>query len=112
MAKQPPKEPDFGPASDSLYGEELTVVPPRADIVFHDDDATPVDFVLFLLQNYVGFDVEQAEAMVKDLATEGHLRVVTLPRPLAEALMHRIQRAIEKSGYPFQATLADHVEGN
>lgn len=107
MAKKPPNEPEFGPASDSLYGEELTVVPPRTAIIFHDDSETPVDFVLFLLQNYVGYDVEQAEAMVKGIAAKGSETVVSLPRPLARALMSRMERAIEQSGYLFKVTLVD-----
>jgi ATP-dependent Clp protease adapter protein ClpS len=106
MANKLPDENDFGLASDSLFGEELTVMAPKVHVIFHDDEVTPVDFVLFLLQTHLGYDEARAREVVQNIASSGSFRVATLPRPSADALMQRLSRVIGEAGYPFKVTLS------
>lgn len=95
--------------SESTHGEDLTAMAPKFGIVFHDDDATPADFVLFLLETYLGYDEPDARKLCESVAANGQFQVAALPRASAEALMQRIQRAVQAAGYPFKVTLAEHA---
>lgn len=92
--------------SESTHGEDVTAIAPKIGIVFHDDDATPVDFVLHLLETYLGYDEPDARKLCESVASNGHYEVATMTRASAEPLVARMQRAVQAAGYPFQITLA------
>jgi ATP-dependent Clp protease adapter protein ClpS len=104
----PTQRPEDSWYPESTFGEDLTAMAPKMGIVFHDDDKTPVDFVMFLLETYLGYDEQGARNLVGSIATGGQYQVSTLTRAAAEALYQRLQRAVDHAGYPFKITLV-HV---
>ncbi len=101
----PTKPPDEGWSPESTFGEELTAQAPKYGIVFHDDDTTPVDFVMHLLENYLGFSEQDARNMVASIAINGEYEVARFTRGAAQPLFERILRAIDHSDYNFRVTL-------
>lgn len=92
--------------SESTHGEDQTAIAPKMGIVFHDDDSTPSDFVLFLLETYLGYDEPDARTLCESVAANGQFQVAALPRASAEPLVQRIHRAVQAAGYPFKVTLS------
>jgi len=103
----PTERPDEGGRSAaSTWGDDPTVVAPQVALVMYDDDVTPIDFALFLLQRYLGYEEPEARAHVQNVAEKGSHAVLKLPKPQAEILHERVSRAIRESGYPLKVTLA------
>ena len=100
-AGKPPEGTDAVPPEE---WEDSTVIAPKVTVVFHDDPQTPVDFVLFCLEKYFGFDEPAARELVGCLRAKGRVEVVSLAAPVAELALRRVADAAAQSGYPFRAT--------
>ncbi|MDC1142454.1 ATP-dependent Clp protease adaptor ClpS [Planctomycetota bacterium] len=104
------KPEDTATPADSVFDEiadDSTVMAPKLPIVFYDDDATPVDFVMAALENILGYDEPQARVMVEQLGREGKLVVARLQRTPAEQAIKRIKIMAENGKYPFKVELVE-----
>jgi ATP-dependent Clp protease adapter protein ClpS len=105
----PTHRPEEGWSAESTFGEELTAQAPKYGIVFHDDDKTPVDFVMHLLETYLGVEEQDARNLVASIAVNGSYEVTRLTRGAAQPLFERIQRAVDHSDYDFKVTLSENA---
>jgi ATP-dependent Clp protease adapter protein ClpS len=107
----PTQQPDeTGKPADSVFDEtadDSTVIAPKVDIVFYDDDTTPIDFVMAALENVLGYDEPQAMELVEKLGKDGKIVASSLQRIPAEQALKRIKTQAEISEYPFKVELVD-----
>lgn len=103
MPDDTPSDSDFEPAEETDHTrEESTMIAAKVKVWFFDDDKTPVDFVMFALENYFGYDELTAKALVDSIRDEGKAVVAELPAIPAEIARRRVVEAAEESGYPFK----------
>ncbi|MBZ0137901.1 MAG: ATP-dependent Clp protease adaptor ClpS [Planctomycetes bacterium] len=88
--------------------DDSTMIAAKVKVWFYDDDKTPVDFVLFVLEQYFGFDEPKARATVDRIRKNGKTVVAELPAIPAEIARKRVEEAAADAGYPFKI----EIEGN
>lgn len=98
------------PKPDSTWGDESTVIAPKAKIVFYDDDQTPVDFVLHLLEHFLGFDEPRARQATELIRLTGRASVAELLPPIAEQTVRRMELAVRAAGWPFRMEVQEQVD--
>ena len=82
--------------------DDSTMIAAKAKVWLFDDETTPVDFVLYVLQQYFGFDEPKARDAVDRIRRDGKAMVAELPAIPAELAKRRVQQAAADSGYPFR----------
>ncbi|MCB9894948.1 MAG: ATP-dependent Clp protease adaptor ClpS [Planctomycetes bacterium] len=104
MPDDTPSDPQFEP--DDTHGEpgreDSTMIAARAKVWFFDDDKTPVDFVLFVLEQYFGFDESKARVITDRIRKQGKAMVAELPAIPAEIARRKVDQAAADAGYPFK----------
>jgi len=98
-----------------------TVAPPVTDIKFdvmgeteleqpyrviiHNDDITPMDFVVAVLSHYFDIDAAHAIEIMLVAHTSGHALVKVLPYQEAHQKVYAAQSSARDYGYPLSFTL-------
>lgn len=85
--------------------DDSTMIAAKAKVWFYDDDRTPIDFVLFALEQYFGFDEPKARAIVDRIRKNGKAVVAELPAIPAEIARKRIEQAAGDAGYPLKVEI-------
>ena len=85
--------------------DDSTMIAMKVKVWFYDDDKTPVDFVLFVLEQYFGFDEKKARETVERLGKEGKTVVAELPAIPAELAKKRVEEAAADANYPFKVEI-------
>lgn len=104
MPQQP--APEFE-QDDTDHREDSTMIAAKAKVWFHDDDKTPVDFVMYVLEQFFGLDEPKAKATVDRIRKQGKAVVVEMPAIPAELARRRVAEAAADAGYPLKV----EVEG-
>lgn len=103
--KQPAGKPPR-PKVDLTAAEE-TVVRPKAKIIFHDDNQTPVDFVMHLLEHYLGFEEPKARKAIEAIRVAGKCIVGEMVPAAARSLVQRMEATAQGKGYPFRIEVVE-----
>jgi ATP-dependent Clp protease adapter protein ClpS len=85
--------------------EDSTMIAAKAKVWFYDDDKTPVDFVMFVLEHYFGHDEAKARAVVDRIRKDGKALVAELPAIPAELAKRRVDADATDAGYPFKVAI-------
>jgi ATP-dependent Clp protease adaptor protein ClpS len=78
---------------------------PRAKVFIHNDDVTPYDFVVIILQRFFGLNPLEAEHVTYIAHVSGMAYVTTLPKSEAETRVGRAHFAASLEGYPLTFTI-------
>lgn len=78
---------------------------PRAKVFIHNDDVTPYDFVVIILQRFFGLTPPEAEQVTYVAHISGVAYVVTLPKSEAEKRVGQAHFAAGLEGYPLTFTI-------
>lgn len=107
MPEDTPSDPQFEPDDTGLeHGrEDSTMIAAKVKVWFFDDDKTPVDFVLFALEHFLGYDELASKSLVDSIRQQGKAVVAELPAIPAELAKRRILEAAAESGYPFKVEI-------
>jgi len=79
-----------------------TLLEPPWKIFVHNDDVTPYDFVVLILQNIFQLSAPEAEAVTFTAHMSGIAYVTTLPRAQAVRLVGKAHFAAGLEGYPLK----------
>lgn len=79
--------------------------PSRYNVVFNNDDLTPMDFVIQLLIEVFNKSLDQATAITMSIHTEGKGVAGTYNHELAEQKQGEAQLLSRHNGYPLKITL-------
>ncbi len=78
---------------------------PRCKIIIHNDDVTPIGFVIAILQKIFQLDALIAERVTIIAHTTGLAYVTTLPCPEANRRVGRAHFAASLEGFPLTFTI-------
>ena len=79
--------------------------PPMFKIIYLNDNATPMDFVIETLKGSFNYNSETAEKITMDIHELGSAVVAVLPYELAEQKGIEVTVAARNNNYPLQVKL-------
>jgi ATP-dependent Clp protease adaptor protein ClpS len=115
MASPSPPPPPANPALPGREDGEGTVVvekqaqrvePPRLyQVVMHNDDYTPMEFVVHVLQELFLHDLDTATLIMLKIHHEGRGICGVFSKDVASTKVELVQAAAKRAGHPLQCTL-------
>jgi ATP-dependent Clp protease adaptor protein ClpS len=87
--------------TQSRTDTEITY-PKRYNVIFLNDDYTPMDFVIQLLVEIFNKNIDQAQEITMAIHNEGSAVVGTYSREIAEQKTHEAVLACQHSGHPLE----------
>ena len=113
MPVEPPSPPSLPPGSipKPNDGEGSVVVerqpakvvpPPMYQVVMLNDDYTPMEFVVMVLQEYFKRDLETATQIMLKIHHEGRGVCGVYSRDVAATKVQQVQEAARQAGHPLQ----------
>jgi ATP-dependent Clp protease adaptor protein ClpS len=80
---------------------------PLCNVVFLNDDRTPMDFVVTVLQDFMGLGFDEAERLMLRVHREGRAICGTYARAEAETKAADILAFAARQGHPFQCMVEE-----
>ena len=99
---------DSDEALETLHEEqhkEEVNEPPKYKILLHNDDFTPMDFVVFVLYEVFNLTEEQANALMLYVHIVGTGIVGVYPFEIAEMKIFKAATLAQSGGYPLMLTM-------
>jgi ATP-dependent Clp protease adaptor protein ClpS len=118
MATQKPKKPDMPAPSPAIGNDESVVLerrtqrtqPPQMyQVVLLNDDFTPMEFVVHVIQEYFSKDREMATQIMLKIHLEGKGICGVYTRDVAGTKVDQVTQAARHAGHPLQC-LSEPVE--
>lgn len=101
-----PHSEDFDDGNLLLETAKPKIKPPkRYQVVLLNDDFTPMDFVVEVLQTFFGMDLEKANAVMMQVHRQGKGVCGVYSREVAEMKVNQVNRYSRESGYPLMCQL-------
>ncbi len=82
-----------------------TKLPPLYKVLLLNDDYTPMDFVVVVLQRFFGMDRERATQIMLKVHTEGVGVCGVYPRDIANTKVEQVTRFARDNQHPLQCTM-------
>jgi ATP-dependent Clp protease adaptor protein ClpS len=102
-------EPDFGEEHDvGLVTEEAEPElkrPPMYKVILLNDDYTPMEFVVHILEIFFGMNREKATQIMLIVHTEGGAVVGIFPRDIAETKSEQVNKYAQENSHPLMSTV-------
>ncbi|OGB34441.1 MAG: ATP-dependent Clp protease adapter ClpS [Burkholderiales bacterium RIFCSPLOWO2_12_FULL_61_40] len=108
---QPALLPDLG-EGDSVVLERRTQKakpPPMYQVVMLNDDYTPMEFVVVVIQEYFGKDLDAATRIMLKIHLDGRGVCGVYSRDVAATKVDQVLEAANKAGHPLQC-ISEPVE--
>src|SRR5947208_1003852 len=109
---QPPKLPTISPKPDDGQGAVVAerktarTVPPRMyQVVLLNDDYTPMEFVVMVLQEYFKRDLETATQIMLKIHHEGRGVCGVYTKDVAATKVELVVAAARRGGHPLQCIM-------
>ena len=95
--------------NEALLEEETTVLKPPSmyRVVLLNDDFTPMDFVIFVLQEYFHKDREMANRIMLKVHREGKGVCGIFPKDIANTKVEQVVKHARQEGHPLQCTMEE-----
>lgn len=95
--------------NEALLEEEATVLKPPSmyRVILLNDDFTPMDFVIFVLQEYFHKDTEAATRIMLKVHREGKGVCGVFPKDIASTKVEQVVRHARQEGHPLQCTMEE-----
>lgn len=92
-------------AVEELEKEAEVEPPPMYKVVMHNDDFTPMDFVVGILQVYFGHSEENAEQIMYDVHQKGKGVAGIYTKDIAETKARYAMNEAQAHDFPFLLTV-------
>jgi ATP-dependent Clp protease adaptor protein ClpS len=86
---------------------EKVKLPPSYEVIFHNDDFTPMDFVVALLVGVFHHTEEQANALMMQVHQQGKAVVGTYRRDIAETKQAHVMHVCAQFEHPLQCDVRE-----
>ena len=97
---------DDGQGSVVVERQEATTEPPRLyQVVLLNDDYTPMEFVVMILQEFFGHDLETATQIMLKIHHEGRGVCGVFTKDVAATKVESVSAAARRGGHPLQCIL-------
>lgn len=94
------------PGSDLLEKEATKVKPPAMyNVVLNNDDYTPMDFVIEILERFFSLDIEQATEVMLKVHYEGKAICGTYSAEIAETKVAQVTMYSKENEHPLLCTM-------
>ncbi|MCZ4307816.1 ATP-dependent Clp protease adapter ClpS [Vibrio atlanticus] len=92
--------------SDLLEKERTKVKPPAMyNVVLHNDDYTPMDFVIEILERFFSLDIEKATEVMLKVHYEGKAICGTYSAEIAETKVAQVTMYSKENEHPLLCTM-------
>ena len=102
-ADDPDLEGDIG-VIEALDDPELKK-PPMFKVILLNDDYTPMEFVVHILESFFGMDREKATQIMLVVHSEGSAVVGIYPRDIAETKSEKVNAYSQENNHPLVSTV-------
>lgn len=99
-----PEMPDDGDVAVQS-AEPALAQPPLYKVVLHNDDYTPMDFVIEVLQAFFNMDSEQAVQVMLAVHTQGKATCGVFTRDIAETKCHQVNEYARECEHPLMSDI-------
>ena len=96
------QEPDSGVLTDV---KPKTERPPLYKVLLINDDYTPMDFVVHVLEMIFGMEYPRAVALMLTVHQTGHAIIGVFSREVAETKVSQVMEYAQHHGHPLQCTM-------
>ena len=79
--------------------------PPMYKVVLLNDDYTPMEFVVHILEKFFGMNREKATQIMLTVHTEGAATVGIFPRDIAETKSEQVNLYAQEHNHPLMSTI-------
>lgn len=95
--------------NETLLEEETAILklPSMYRVILLNDDFTPMDFVIFVLQEYFYKDMETATRIMFKVHREGKGVCGVFPKDIASTKVEQVIRRARQEGHPLQCTMEE-----
>lgn len=95
---------DGGGAAETVVKPRLKPLKPPAmyQVLLINDDFTPMEFVVLVLQEFFGKDLHTATSIMYQVHTEGKGVCGIYTRDIAQTKTHQVMEAARSAGHPLQ----------
>ncbi len=106
QTRPPASLPDEGQGSVVVERQVARTEPPRLyQVVLLNDDYTPMEFVVMVLQEHFGHDLETATLIMLKIHHEGRGVCGVFTKDVAATKVETVSVAARRSGHPLQCIL-------
>ncbi len=108
LPPKPPPSPDRDEGQGTVLAErqEQRVEPPKLyQVVLLNDDYTPMEFVVLVLQEYFLRDIDTATQIMLKIHHEGRGVCGVYSRDIAATKVELVQAAAKRAGHPLQCIM-------
>ena len=111
MASKTPKQPHQPPANPQRQGDAVVATRPRLQptkppamhqVVLLNDDFTPMEFVVLVLQEFFSMDRDTATQVMLKIHLDGRAVCGVFTRDVAATKVDRVCDAAQQAGHPLQ----------
>ena len=88
-----------------LERKKVVSPPPMYQVWLLNDDYTPMDFVVTVLERFFAKSTDEAEVVMLKVHHEGKAICGEYPRDIAETKVVRVTRFAREAGHPLQCVL-------
>ena len=88
-----------------LERNKVVAPPPMYQVWLLNDDYTPMDFVVTVLERFFAKSTDEAEVVMLKVHPEGKAICGEYPRDIAETKVVRVTRFAREAGHPLQCVL-------
>lgn len=90
----------------AIAPEETKLKPPSMyQVVLFNDDFTPMDFVVFVLQRFFSMDTEKAQQVMLEVHTKGKGVCGVYTFDIAETKVAMVQQFVQQNEHPLMCDL-------
>lgn len=94
------------PGSDLLEKEKTKVKPPAMfNVILNNDDYTPMDFVIEILERFFSLDIEKATEVMLKVHYEGKAICGTYSAEIAETKVAQVTMYSKENEHPLLCTM-------
>ena len=79
--------------------------PPMYKVILLNDDYTPMEFVVHILEKFFGMDREKATQVMLTVHTQGAATVGIYPRDVAETKSEQVNLYAQENNHPLMSTV-------
>ena len=106
VARPPAVRPDEGQGAVVVERQVAKTEPPKLfQVVLLNDDYTPMEFVVMMLQEHFGHDLETATLIMLKIHHEGRGVCGVFTKDVAATKVESVSVAARRSGHPLQCIM-------
>lgn len=87
--------------------EVRTKKPKKYQIILHNDDYTPMDFVVYVLTDIFNKNMAEAEKITLTIHHEGKAIVGEYVKEIAQSKKNRVEREAKEAKHPLKCTMEE-----